>query len=64
MRTQSSEKPFFDKIHSIVQLNPNDKNSFIKTIFSTEKAIATFFVANYISKCFEKRKDVIHQSYV
>ena len=57
-------KIFFDKIHSIVQLNPNDENSFIKTIFSTENAIATFFVANYISKCFEKRKDIIHQSYV
>ena len=55
-------KTFFDKIHSIVQLKPNDENSFI-TIFSTENAIATFFVANYISKCFEKRKD-IHQSFV
>ena len=38
-------KTFFDKIHSIVQLNPNDENSSIKTIFSTENATATFFVA-------------------
>ena len=57
-------KSFFDKIHSIVQLHPNDENSFIKTIFSTKNATATFFVANYISKCFEKRRDIIHQSYV
>ena len=57
-------KTFFDKIHSIVHLNPNDENSFIKTVFSTENATATFSVANYISKCFEKRKDIIHQSYV
>ena len=57
-------KSFFDKIHSIVQLHPNDENSFIKTIFSTKNATATFFVANYIRKCFEKRRDIIHQSYV
>ena len=28
-------KTFLDKTHSIVQVNPNDENSFIKTIFST-----------------------------
>ena len=59
MRTQ---KNLFDKIHSIVQLKPNDENILQKTIFSTENATAAFFVANYINKCFEKRKDIIHQS--
>ena len=46
MRTQ---KNLFDKIHSIVQLNPDDENILQKTIFSTENATAAFFVANYIN---------------
>ena len=55
-------KTFYDKVHSTVQVNLKDENDFIKTIFSTENRSATFFFANYISKCFEKRKDIIHQS--
>ena len=57
-------KIFFDKIHSIVQLNPNDENRFHKNDIFNRKCDSNFFVANYISKCFEKRKDIIHQSYV
>ena len=41
--TYSELSKTFGKIHSIVQVNPNDENSFIKTIFSTENATATFF---------------------
>ena len=48
-------KTFFDKIHGIVQLNPNDENSFIKTIFFYRKCNSSFFCCK-LYKCFEKTK--------
>ena len=55
-------KTFSDKRRSIIQVDPKDSYDFIKTLFTTENNKATYYIANYISKCFTKRKDIIHPS--
>ena len=50
---------FFQKIRSLLNINPKFKDEFTEILFNTSNRFAIIYTSNFISKCFIRRKSLL-----
>ena len=50
---------FFQKIQTILDVNPTIRDDFIENVFNTSNRIAIMYTSNFIRKCFLRRKSLL-----
>ena len=50
---------FFQKIRSLLNINPKFKDEFTEIIFNTSNRFAIIYTSNFIGKCFIRRKSLL-----
>ena len=50
---------FFQKLRSLLNINPKFKDEFTEILFNTSNRFAIIYTSNFISKCFIRRKSLL-----
>ena len=50
---------FFQKIRSLLNINPKFKDEFTEILFNTSNRFVIIYTSNFISKCFIRRKSLL-----
>ena len=53
---------YFNKMGTILNINPTVKDEFVKIVFNTSNRLAIVFTSNFISKCFLRRKSLLQSN--
>ena len=53
---------FFQKIRTLLNINPKFKDEFTEIIFNTSNRFVIIYTSNFISKCFIRRKSLLQLS--